>query len=174
MATSVVINRATPVSYRLTIPLLPTETSLAATRELILDVYGVVIPTATLDSTSERWQEAQMQMASGSITFDAWGFSYIVDSEFKNWQVLFRWLTFINNNINLSVKKPQAYSVDCSLSIIDNFNKEILRMLFKNAWLQSLGEVSMSQREGESILESSCVLYYDRYEIIPKATTVSQ
>jgi hypothetical protein len=171
MANSVIINRATPVSYRLVIPLLPSETRLTATKELMLDIFGVIIPTVTLDTTEERWQEAKMLMASGSVTFDAWGFSYIVDSNFKNWSVLFRWLTFINNNRDKMLERPQDYSVDCSLSIIDNFNKEVLRILFKNAWIQSLGEVSMSQREGESILESSSVLYFDRYEIQEKTFT---
>jgi len=165
---TVTINRATPVSYKLTIPLLPTETSLSATKELILDIFGTIIPTVTLDQTEERWQAAKMQMASGSVTFDTWTFSFIVDNQFKNWKSLFKWLVYINNNTDSYNKRPQQYAIDCSLSIIDNFNKEILRIFFKNVWIQALGEVSMSQREGEMILECNTTMQYDRFEIEEK------
>ena len=165
MTVNVNVQRGTPSSYQLTIPLLPTETKLAATKELILDIFGTVIPSVTLDQMEERWQSAKMQMASGSVTFDTWTFSFIVDSTFKNWSTLFKWLVFINNNYDAMAKRPQDYSIDCSLSIKDNFNKEVIKVLFHNVWIQALGEISLSQREGESILESTATLYYDRYSI---------
>ena len=55
--------------------------------------------------------------------------------------------------------------IDASLSITDNYEKEVARVAFKNIWVQNLGEITLSQREGDVTMESSATFLYDRFEI---------
>lgn len=160
------INRATATQYSLAIPVIPTETQRDATDEILLNLFSVTLPTISLNTSESPYQGNKMQFHAGGMTFDPWTIQFMVDSQYNNWQVLFKWLTYINDNYNTPSQKPNDYMVDCSLKLMDNFNSEVLVIVFKNVWIQSLGELSLSVRDGESHIECSATLYYDRYEIL--------
>lgn len=161
------LNKTTATNFQLVFPKIPTETSILANRPLTLNIYGTVIPGISLDQIESRWQGGRMLYQSGSITFDQWPINFIVDSKLENWTLLFNWITSISNNSNKYSDIPNNYMVDASMNIMDNFEASILKINFKNCWPLSLSEVSFSQREGESILESSANIMFDRYEIVP-------
>ncbi len=160
------LNKTTSTNYQLGIPLLPTERTLDATKELVLNIFGTIIPSVSLDQSESKWQGNKMLYHVGGMTFDVWNIQFIVDSEYNNWSTLFKWLTSISNNYNIASSIPSEYMVDCSLKITDNFQNTVLKILFKNVWILSLGEVMLSQREGESQVECSATLVFDRYEIV--------
>ena len=160
------VNRATATQYQLVIPKIPTETSLSAVDELKLNLFAISLPSVSLNTGEGQWQGKKMQFHNGGMTFDPWQISYIVDSNFNNWKILFKWLTFINNNKDIPSEKPAAYMVDASLKLMDNYNNETLVIMFKNVWVQSIGELSLSIRDGETHIECNATLYYDRYEIL--------
>lgn len=160
------LNKSTATNFNLVFPKIPTESTISANKPLTLNIFGTVIPSLTLDQTESRWQGGRMIFQSGSVTFDQWPINFIVDSKLSNWILLFNWMTGISNNKNVYSDIPNNYMVDASLNIMDNFETSILKVNFKNCWVQSLGEVSFSQREGESILEASATIIYDRYEIV--------
>jgi hypothetical protein len=59
----------------------------------------------------------------------------------------------------------KEFSVDGSLQILDNFNTEVLRIGIIRMWPMAIGAISLSNREGESVLECSATFSYDYYEI---------
>lgn len=160
------LNKATATNYKLALPVLPSETTLEATRELTLNIYGTVIPSVSLDQNESRWQGHKMLFHAGGITFDTWSFQFSVDSAYGNWATLYNWLTYIANNYDTPSGLPADYMVDCALHIADNFGNTVMKITFKNTWIMSLGEVTLSQREGENTVESSATLAYDRFEIV--------
>ena len=163
------VNKATGSNFQLVIPKLPSEVSLAAADELILNLYGCAIPGVTLSQEDLRWQAWKTAIPAPPIDFQPWTFTFTVDADFRNWRVIFEWITWINNNFDIG-GRPDAgdgtYVVDCSLKIIDNFQARVFDILFKNVWPQALDDVMMSQREGEVDLEATCTLVYDRYEVV--------
>lgn len=159
------LNRSSATNFRLIFPKIPTETTIIANKPLTLNIFGTVIPSITLDQTESRWQGGRMLFASGSMTFEQWPINFVVDSRLENWVLLFNWMTSISNNKDQYTDIPRNYMVDASLSITDNFETSIVKVNFKNVWVQSLGEVTFSQREGESVIESNATLLYDRYEV---------
>ena len=165
MAVCTDINRLTSSSFQLSIPILPGQTSLAGMSVLKLNIFGTIIPTLTLESIEGRWQNNKFLYQSGGLTFDPWEISFVVDSHLTNWRILFSWLTFITDNINIPGKIPQDYMVDCSLKVSDNYNTEMVALKFRNVWIQSLGQISLNQREGDLILESTATLYYDYIQV---------
>lgn len=165
MSISANLNKSTATNFVLAFPKIPTETTITANQPLTLNIFNTIIPSVTLDQTESRWQSGKMLFHSGGITFDQWTIQFIVDSKLKNWAILYNWMTSISNNKNVYSAFPDDYMVDASLNIMDNFETLILRVNFKYVWIQSIGEVSFSQREGETVIESSAILMYDRYEI---------
>ncbi|HRR48418.1 MAG TPA: hypothetical protein P5293_00360 [Bacteroidales bacterium] len=165
MAITVNIHRATPSNFRLKFPTLPSETSRAATAELELNLFGTVIPGLSLDQAESPWQGGKLQLQVGKLVFDSWTVNFIVDSEFRNWKALANWIFYINNNKDKFGVLPNNMVVDASLQITDNFSRKIMAINFKNVWIQQLGEITLSTREGGAVLEASATFIYDRYEI---------
>ena len=166
MTVSVETGRATATQYRLVFPMLPTETTLTATDEMVLNIFSVNVPSVSLNQSEQYWQGKHMDLHTGGLVFDPLNISFMVDAEFKNWNVLFNWLTYVSDNYEIPSAQPKDYMVDASLLLMDNWNDKVLTLMFKNMWIQSLGELSLSIRDGESHIESSATFYYDRYEVV--------
>lgn len=166
MSINVNLNKGTACNYELIFPLLPHKTLISDNKELILNIHGTIIPSISLEQTESPWQGKKMQFHSGGITFNEWNINYIVDSELSNWKLLYDWMVYINDNYNIPTKPVNDYMVDASLIITDNYHSLIRKILFKNIWPISLGEVTLSNREGEMQLECDATFSYDRYEVI--------
>ncbi len=159
------LNKANPTSFELIFPKLPIETNMSEHEEFLLNIFGTLIPGINIDPTEMRWLGAKTLMDSGNITFDMLNTNFIVDSEFKNWKILFQWIMYIHNNKNIFGKNPADYSVDVTLKMVDNFQSPIMNIKFINVWPSSLGEVSLNTREGDTQLECMISFNYDRYEV---------
>lgn len=159
------VNKSSPTNFELVFPLIPTETTIQASEELTLNIYGAVIPGLTIDAMEETWQGAKTQNA-GKTIFEPWSVDFIVDSYFYNWKMLFEWMMFIHNNKDKYDELPTEYKVDATLRVIDNFQEEVLRIFFIDVWISALSEVQFSQRESEMNLECNTQFVYDRFEII--------
>jgi len=166
MTIDVNLNKSSPSNFELVFPKIPTETTIQASDEFTLNIFGTIIPGLNIDSTEYRWQFAKTIQASGNISFEPWSVNFIVDSQLLNWKLLYKWITYINNNKDSFDGIHKNYVVDATLRIIDNFRNEILRILFVDIWPQTLGEIAFSHREGETVLECMASFAYDRFELI--------
>lgn len=159
------LNKATPSNFELIFPMVPMASDVRETQGLTLNIHTTVIPSLTLDTTDVHWQGGTAFQDIGSITFEPWLVNFTVDSVFSNWIVLYKWLTFINNNKDRYGRDRDSYKVDATLRILDNFHKEILVIDLIGVWINMLGEISLTYREGSQNLESAANFIYDRYEI---------
>ncbi len=160
-----ILDKASPANFSLVLPNLPPDISIADTQELVINIFGTVIPGTSLDILEHYWIAGKMHTDSGLITFDPWTVDFIVDENLLNWQILFKWMTYINNNKDVRGRIPQDYQIDATLRILDNFQGEILRIFFVNLWINTLGEVRFSTREGDTNLESQAQFVFDRFEL---------
>ena len=145
--------------------MVPMGENIRSTQGLTLNIHTTVIPSLTLETTDINWQGGVAHQDIGAITFEPWLVQFTVDSVFDNWLVLYKWLTFINNNKDRYGRSTDTYKVDATLRILDNFRQEILVMDLTGVWINMLGEISLTYREGSNNLESSANFVYDRYEI---------
>jgi hypothetical protein len=159
------LNKATPSNFELIFPMVPMGDNIRDTQGLTLNIHTTVIPSLTLDTTEVPWQGGTIHQDIGSITFEPWLVQFTVDSTFSNWMVLYKWITFINNNKDRYGRSTDQYKVDATLRILDNFRSEILVMDLTGVWINMLGDINLTYREGDNNLESSANFIYDRYEI---------
>ena len=159
------LNKASAFSFELTFPVIPSETEIKVNEELVLNVFNSIIPGISMDFNEESWQGAKSKMATGGFSFEDWNVSFIVDSNFKNWKMMYKWMMFMNNNKDRYIEEQRNYSTDATLRIMDNFQNQRFSLFFVDVWPTSIGEVSMNYREGEMNLETQVSFTYDRFEI---------
>jgi len=164
MPLSVEMNKSSPTNFSMVFPILPVRTALSANQEFTLNIHTTVIPGVSIEMLERRWQSTKAQDV-GNMEFQQMNTGFIVDAQFKNWQLLFEWMTYINNNKDKMVESKQNFGVDANLLITDNFQNRILALNFVDIWPMDLSEVSLSYREGEIVLESNITFAYDYYEI---------
>lgn len=160
------ISKATATEYNFVLGKIPSDSDAHAVDTLRLNIFGINLPSINLQNTNFNWQGKYVQYHIGGITFDPLNVNFLVDSNFKNWKTLFQWITFIANNKDKPSMKPNDYVTDANLIVMDNFGTITTNIVYRNVWIQNLGELSFSTREGESLIESSAVFQYDRYELI--------
>jgi hypothetical protein len=159
------INIATPANFRLVFPKLPQQSTLAANNELILNTYGVILPSLNLNFEEVAWQGSKRKVANNQLEFEQLQTQFLVDSQFLNWVLLYEWMTYISDNKDKMAELYQNYAVDASLLITDNFKNEIIKIVFVGMWPLNLQEVSFSMREGEVFVESGATFIYDYFEV---------
>lgn len=159
------LNKASPHSYELIFPQIPVESSINDKNPLVLNIHSTVIPAISLPELNLGWQGGTGKTFSGEIVFEPWFVHFLVDSMFENWILLFKWMTLVNNNKDNYIKLRREFKIDANLKITDNFESHILTVNFKEIWLNNLGEVTLSHREGDTTLNSTANFSYDRYEI---------
>ena len=159
------MDKATPTNYRLIFPVIPTETSIGANNPFVMNIFSAVIPSVSIAIEELRWQGNKNRNALIPMEFDPWLVSFVVDSRLANWKLLFKWMSYINNNNDKIAERHRNFSVDSAMVVTDNFNNVVLEVRFIDIWPSTLGEVSFSQREGDVLLESTVNFNYDYFEV---------
>lgn len=160
------IDKSSPSNYKLVFPKIPTETSVSVNNPFIMNIHSAILPSVSIAQNDDlRWQGNKTLRGTLPMEFDSWLVSFVVDSLFANWKLLFNWMSYINNNNDKIAEYHNNHSVDCSLIVTDNYNTSILEVIFVSVWPGTLGEVSFSQREGDILLESTINFNYDRFYI---------
>jgi len=164
------IDKATPTNFQLIFPKLPTESSITANNPFIMNIFSAVIPSVSLSEEELRWQSHKTKHVLEPMEFDTWLVSYVVDANIKNWQLLFKWMSYVNDN-QVKHEEHRDYAVDASLVVFSNYRVPVVELQFVDIWPSTLGELSFSTREGDVYLESTVNFTYD-YFIVKTPTNV--
>lgn len=159
------LDKATPTSFQLIFPRVPTETSISANNPFIMNIFSAVIPSVSFSEDDRRWQGNISKANMGPLTFDSWQVSFVVDSKLSNWKLLFKWMSYINNNFNKIAEYHKNYAVDVAFVATGNYKQSVLELLFIGVWPSQLGEVSFNYREGDVQLEGNVTFTYDYFKI---------
>jgi hypothetical protein len=160
------LDKANATSFELVFPKIPTEKGIRASEELTLNIFETIIPSVSIDANEQNWQGSKIQLDGGKTTFEPWTVNFVVDSDFRNWKMIYRWFMFIANNKDKFGEIRNKYTVDARLTILDNYRNNILSMKFVSAWPTMLTEVNLTYREAEPNLEALINIAYDYYELI--------
>ncbi|MFA5025408.1 MAG: hypothetical protein WC503_02805 [Candidatus Shapirobacteria bacterium] len=162
-------SKATPTNFDLTLSRIPSLTSLRDQDSVTLHIYETVIPTITIPSIDNFWLGIKARSdPSHQIEYDDWTFSFGVDANFENWIALYNWMKYITSSSadpDLDHIIPEDNTVKGSLIISDNYRNKLLTVNFHDVWVSSLGEVRLTYRDGDMILEGSGTLKYSHYDI---------
>jgi hypothetical protein len=159
------IDKSTPTNYQLVFPKIPTETSIGANNPFVMNIHSAIIPPVSIAVEEHRWQGLKTKYALSPMEFDPWLVSFTVDVNLANWNLLRKWMQFINNNNDKIAEYHSEYSVDASMVITNNYGKMVKEIILVDIWPMQIGEISFSQREGDVVLESTVNFNYDYFYV---------
>lgn len=157
------IDKSTPSLFQLIFSPLTAINDTA--EDFILNLHTTNIPSLSISVDDHHWQGALAKSPGGEITFDDWTVDFIVDEQYNNWFMLYKWLTWINNNKDIFTRDFPDYAVDARLILKNNWKQDIIVVKFINIWPSSLGDISLTSRSSEEYTECNVVFSYDRYEV---------
>jgi hypothetical protein len=165
------IDKATPTNYQLVFPLIPTESSIASNNPFVMNIFSAVIPALNIGVNEKSWQSNKVKYDLNPLEFESWMVNFVVDSRLDNWELLFKWMSFINNNYDKIADYHKEYSVDAAMIITNNYGQAVMEIIFVDIWPSQLAEIGMSQREGEIVLEGMVTFEYDYFYVRSTAWT---
>jgi len=136
-------------------------------------VYGAVIPSVTVPAITEQYAGQSFKISSHSRpAYENVSVKFTVDNKFNNYWVLYKWLDLLNNdrvsvfdsddlsntpklpassrNKIKSSNPPELYMTDLVLYSKDEFDANVVKFTYKNAFPVSLGQIDYNYRtEGE-------------------------
>ncbi len=140
---------------------------------LQFSVYGAVIPNIAVPEITEQYAGQSFKISSHTRPpYENVSVNFTVDSRFNNYWVLYKWLDLLNNdkqsvfdsddlaktpavatsNRN-KVKSPNPtslYQADITLYAKDEYDKNIVKFIYTNAFPVNLGGINFNYRtEGE-------------------------
>ena len=160
------LSKSSPTKFQLVFHKFPEESTLSGHDQLKLNITETVLPSLTLTALEIPWRGSTVKTENGGLEFGEWTVRFLIDSNFSNWSTIYNWIISINNGEDIFGKTDQSYAVDANLHILDNFNNKILDIQFWNTWPTTIGDVTLSYQNNETILICDCTFVYDRYEKI--------
>lgn len=141
---------------------------------LQFSVYGAVTPNIIVPAIEQGYAGQFYKISSHSRpVYDNLKVNFTVDNRFNNYWVIYKWLNLLNNehtssydaenlqnipnisvankNHNVSNTPPIDYQTDITLYGKDEFDKNIIKFVYKNAFPVSLGNIDFSYRSSEEI-----------------------
>ena len=105
----------------------------------------------------------------------------MIDNEFKNYYVLWKWLAILNDprvghyagskytelptRKQLDIGLNTEYQTTLSILALNEYNKTIMEFVYYNAFITSLGGIQYSYRDGE-IIETTAEFQFNQLDII--------
>lgn len=158
------LDKSSPKNFKLILPIIPEIETIKDVKELSINIHSTILPSMSLAENEAHWQGTKAFHNTSKLEFGDFNVDFIVDSKLLNWYILYKWLTYINNNKDKMAEIPQNYMIDSSLLISNNFNIPIMKVIFHYFYITTLNDVIFSYRDGDAILESSAIFRFSYFE----------
>lgn len=149
---------------------------------LQISVYGTVIPTISVPAVELRYGTHSANFTSfNRPNYPPLSVNFVVDNEFKNYYVLWKWLAVLNDpreghyagskytefptKKQLDIGLNTEYQTTLSILALNEYNKTIMEFVYYNAFITSLGGIQYSYRDGE-IIETTAEFQFNQLDII--------
>lgn len=155
-------------------------------KTLQISIYGSVVPAVTVPPVSVPFGGQITNVSSYSRpNYAPLNINFIVDNDFKNYYVLWKWLNILNEaqtslydgtstkektylDIN-STGFEHEYQTTFTLYALNEYNEPIIEFKYLNAFITSLGAIEYSYRDG-TLIESTAQFQFNQL-LMNKSTT---
>ena len=136
---------------------------------LQFSVYGAVVPSIQVPEITEPYAGQTFKASSHTRPpYENVSVNFTVDSRFNNYWIIYKWLDILNNeeesiydsnnlmetptvptrsrNKDRSLTPPKEYQTDITLYALDEFDKPIVKFVYKKSFPVSLGSINWNYR----------------------------
>lgn len=142
-------------------------------------VFGTIVPTINVPPVEVRFGGQSTNVSSHSRpNYEPLNVNFIIDNQYKNYYVLWKWLDILNDSRNSSyggssseiratsnLSNIAEYQTTLSIMSLDEYNEPVIAFNYHNAFITSLGSITYSYRDGE-ILESSAQFSFGQLSLV--------
>lgn len=162
-----VMDRANPTTFKLSLPKVPTAESIDESNPFLLQLFETVIPSVTITPHEMQYQGRRSFGSALDIEYGEWSTLFFIDEDFSNYSLIYDWMMSITDGIShYHSDNILENQIDGDLLVMDNFMNVVSKFRFSNLFPTTLGEVTLSYQEGESFLTCSVTFLYDYFKKI--------
>lgn len=135
---------------------------------LQISVYGAIVPTIQVPAVEARFGGQSFNVSSLSRpNYEPLNVNIIIDNSFKNYWILWKWLSILNDPIESSYKGTPPhletkadkiekgnlaeYQTNFSILALNEYNNKIAEFIYYNAFITSLGGINYNYRTPDII-----------------------
>lgn len=147
-----------------------------------LTIFGAVVPSIQVPPQEVMFSGQAYNVTSYTRpNFAPLDVSFVVDNQFKNYWVLWKWLSILNNpgesmyngsDPLLETWKDRVengtlteYQSNFSILSKNEYNQTIIEFQYKNAFITGLGSINYNYKDPE-IIESSVQFQFSQFDVI--------
>ena len=128
------------------------------------------IPQMTMQTTTVAYKGYQKEIPTKVMNPDTKELTleYIVDSDWRNYKMLYSWMSGIEGNINKVVAdattvSPSTY-IHLRKSLVTPYKKKIIQFLFTDCWIKVFNDIALDVENSNEVTHSFTICY-DDYKI---------
>jgi hypothetical protein len=148
---------------------------------LQVSIYGAVVPNIQIPSVQAPFAGQVLNVTSYSRpNYAPLGVSFVVDNNFKNYWILWKWLTIFNDpkegiytgtDIELETWEDRLrsgvlteYQANFSVFGLNEYNQKTIEFKYYNAFITNLGGITYNYREPE-LIESTAEFQFSQFDV---------
>lgn len=151
---------------------------------ILMSVHGTVVPDISVPEVDMRFQGQNLHLSTyARPTYPPITINYVIDNRYDNYYVFWRWLDIMNMAINdfyggsattdkvsHLVGDQFEYQTTINITALNEYNEPTLEFIYTKAFLTSLGGITYSYREGQTLMEGSATFHFSQLEVRKKIT----
>lgn len=147
---------------------------------LQISVYGTVVPDISVPEIDVRYAGQNLHLSTyARPSYPPLSISFIVDNDYKNYYMLWKWLDSmnlavndyyggtptINNRDKMMIGDQFEYQTTFSILALNEYNEPSLQFKYSKAFISKLGGINYSYRDG-TLIEASADFHFSQLEIL--------
>jgi hypothetical protein len=155
-----------------------TDPSLS-TDPILMTVHGTVVPDIQVPEVDLRFLGQNLHVSTyARPNYPPLTVNFTVDSRYNNYYVLWEWLDSMNLAIEnyyggtvlrpsdvISIGDQFEYQTTITITALNEYDEPALEFIYTKAFLSTLGGVSYSYREGQTLMECSATFHYSQLNV---------
>lgn len=149
---------------------------------ILMTIHGTVVPDISVPEVDMRFQGQNLHLSTyARPSYPPLTVNYTIDNQYNNYYIFWRWLDIMNlaiedyyggspdNSVDSLLKGDQfEYQTTITITALNEYNEPTIDFIYSKAFLSSLGGITYSYREGQTIMEGSATFHFSQLNVIKK------
>jgi hypothetical protein len=146
---------------------------------ILMTVHGTVVPDISVPEVDMRFQGQNLHLSTyARPTYPPITINYSIDNRYDNYYVFWRWLDIMNlaindyyggssagDNVSYLIGDQFEYQTTINITALNEYNEPAIEFIYTKAFLTSLGGITYSYREGQTLMEGSATFHFSQLEV---------
>lgn len=147
-----------------------------------ISVYGTVVPDIAVPEVDMRFLGQNLHLSTyARPNYPPITVNFVVDGDYRNYLILWKWLNSMNLAIenkyggtastpddSVSIGDQFEYQTTINVVAVDEYNIPVIEFIYTKAFISSLGGITYSYRDGNSLVECTATFHFSQLDVRKK------